>query len=84
MLLQDFQFFNTARLTEIFDKEQNYEVFKHTQAQKEQAARAQVRTNATPFGARQAHVIAQCLCKGLSALAPNRLYFGGLQCKAAV
>ena len=48
MLLQDFQFFNTARLTEIFDKEQNYEVFKHTQAQKEQAARAQVGTNATP------------------------------------
>ena len=40
--LQDFQFFNTTRLQELFDKEQNYEVFKHNQAQKEQAARAQV------------------------------------------
>lgn len=40
--LQDFQFFNTTRLQELFDKEQNYEVFKHNQSQKEQAARAQV------------------------------------------
>lgn len=40
--LQDFQFFNTTRLQEIFDKEQSYEVFKYNQAQKEQAARAQV------------------------------------------
>ncbi|CAL5219362.1 g1181 [Coccomyxa viridis] len=39
--LQDFQFFNTTRLQELFDKEQNYEVFKHNQSQKEQAARAQ-------------------------------------------
>ncbi len=53
MLLQDFQFFNTARLTEIFDKEQNYEVFKHTQAQKEQAARAQVETNTNLAGGMQ-------------------------------
>lgn len=40
--LQDFQFFNVPRLTEIFDKEQAYEMFKHSQAQKEAAARAQV------------------------------------------
>lgn len=41
-MLQDFQFYNVTRLQEIFDKEQNFELFKHTQAQKEQAARAQV------------------------------------------
>ncbi|CAL8460870.1 g401 [Coccomyxa elongata] len=39
--LQDFQFFNVPRLTEIFDKEQAYELYKHTQAQKEAAARQQ-------------------------------------------
>ncbi|EIE25592.1 hypothetical protein COCSUDRAFT_46779 [Coccomyxa subellipsoidea C-169] len=37
----DFQFFNVPRLTEIFDKEQAYELFKHAQSQKETAARAQ-------------------------------------------
>jgi hypothetical protein len=41
-VLQDFQFFNVPRLTEIFDKEQAYELFKHAQTQKETAARAQV------------------------------------------
>ena len=40
---QDFQFFNVPRLTEIFDKENAYELFKHSQAQKEAAARQQVR-----------------------------------------
>ena len=41
--LQDFQFFAVPRLTEIFDKENAHELFKHAQAQKEAAARAQVR-----------------------------------------
>ncbi|CAD7696105.1 unnamed protein product [Ostreobium quekettii] len=35
--LQDFQFFNVERLTELFEKENNYEIFKHTQKQEEQA-----------------------------------------------
>lgn len=39
--LQDFQFFNVQRLTELFEKEGAYESFKHAQAQKEAAARAQ-------------------------------------------
>jgi HAND len=41
--LQDFQFFNVQRLTELFEKEGAFESFKHAQAQKEAAARAQVR-----------------------------------------
>lgn len=48
MLLQDFQFFNVPRLTEIFDKEQAYELYRHTQAQKEAAARQQVLTSIVP------------------------------------
>eukprot|EP00884_Botryococcus_braunii_P010359 jgi/Botrbrau1/19324/Bobra.0073s0055.1 len=39
--LQDFQFFNVQRLTELFEKEGAFETFKHIQAQKEAAARAQ-------------------------------------------
>ncbi|KAL6767714.1 hypothetical protein ACKKBF_B36355 [Auxenochlorella protothecoides x Auxenochlorella symbiontica] len=39
--LQDFQFFDTARLTELYDAEQSYELHKHALAQKEAAARAQ-------------------------------------------
>ncbi len=41
--LQDFQFFNTARLTELFEREQAHEIHKHVTAQKEAQARAQVR-----------------------------------------
>jgi SWI/SNF-related matrix-associated actin-dependent regulator of chromatin subfamily A member 5 len=39
--LQDFQFFNIKRLTEIYEKDNNYEVHKHALAQREQAARQQ-------------------------------------------
>ncbi|KAK9820501.1 hypothetical protein WJX72_011031 [[Myrmecia] bisecta] len=39
--LQDFQFFDIKRLTELFDKENAYEVFKHQQGLKEAAARQQ-------------------------------------------
>ncbi|KAK9868512.1 hypothetical protein WJX84_000615 [Apatococcus fuscideae] len=54
--LQDFQFFNLPRLTELYDQEQAYELFKHQQSQKEAAARqqgsseevVQVQTAATP------------------------------------
>ncbi len=31
--LQDFQFFNTARLTQLYEKDNTYEVHKHSQAQ---------------------------------------------------
>lgn len=41
--LQDFQFYDTARLLELYDKEQAHEVFKHAAGQREAAARAQVR-----------------------------------------
>ena len=40
--LQDFQFFQVDRLNEIYEKEQAYELHKHTNNQKEAAARAQV------------------------------------------
>lgn len=39
--LQDFQFYDTARLLELYDKEQAHEVFKHAAGQREAAARAQ-------------------------------------------
>lgn len=39
--LLDFQFFNLRRLTELFEKENNYEMHRHALAQKEAAARAQ-------------------------------------------
>lgn len=38
---QDFQFFNIKRLTEIYEKDNAYEVHKHALAQREQAARQQ-------------------------------------------
>ena len=41
--MQDFQFFNTARLTEIYNKENAHEVHKHQQGQKEASLRSQVR-----------------------------------------
>ena len=41
--LQDFQFYNTKRLMTIFEKENAFEIFRHQLAQKEAAARAQVR-----------------------------------------
>lgn len=40
--MQDFQFFNTARLTEIYNKENAHEVHKHQQGQKEASLRSQV------------------------------------------
>ena len=40
--LQDFQFFQVDRLNEIYEKEQAFELHKHTNNQKEAAARAQV------------------------------------------
>ncbi len=40
--LQDFQFFQTDRLNEIYEKEQAYELHKHSLAGREAAARAQV------------------------------------------
>jgi SWI/SNF-related matrix-associated actin-dependent regulator of chromatin subfamily A member 5 len=39
--LHDFQFFNTTRLTEIYEKDHAYEIYKHQMSQKEAAARAQ-------------------------------------------
>ncbi|CAD7702794.1 unnamed protein product [Ostreobium quekettii] len=39
--LQDFQFFDVARLTELFEQENAYEVFKYRQKQKEEQARGQ-------------------------------------------
>ncbi|KAL3157174.1 hypothetical protein ABBQ38_001414 [Trebouxia sp. C0009 RCD-2024] len=39
--LQDFQFFQVDRLNEIYEKEQAFELHKHTSNQKEAAARAQ-------------------------------------------
>ena len=41
--LQDFQFFNQGRLTEIYAKEAAYENFRWQQAQKKDAALKQVR-----------------------------------------
>ncbi len=50
--LQDFQFFNQGRLTEIYAKEAAYENFRWQQAQKKDAALKQVSllipTNASP------------------------------------
>ena len=40
--LQDFQFFNQARLTEIYAKESTYETFRWQQTQKKEAALKQV------------------------------------------
>ncbi len=48
-LLQDFQFFNTSRLTEIFNKEAEYEKHMAGVAEKERAARAQVATAPSPL-----------------------------------
>lgn len=42
-VLQDFQFYNAARLTEIYEKDAAYELHKHIMAQKEAAARQQVK-----------------------------------------
>ena len=39
--LQDFQFFDLRRLTQLFEKENAHEVFKYWQKQKEEAARGQ-------------------------------------------
>ncbi|EFN58004.1 hypothetical protein CHLNCDRAFT_34395 [Chlorella variabilis] len=39
--LQDFQFFNVARLTELYEKDNTYEVHKHAQAQREDTMRKQ-------------------------------------------
>lgn len=39
--MNDWQFFNVARLTAIYNKENTYEVFKHTCAQREATARSQ-------------------------------------------
>lgn len=40
--LQDFQFYNTQRLMQLYEQDQAYEVHKHAVAQREAAARAQV------------------------------------------
>lgn len=40
--MQDWQFFDVARLTAIYNKENTYEIYKHGFAQREAAARAQV------------------------------------------
>ena len=47
--LQDFQFFNTSRLTEIFNKEAEYEKHMAGVAEKERAARAQVASAPSPL-----------------------------------
>mmetsp|Transcript_40687 Transcript_40687/g.90456 ORF Transcript_40687/g.90456 Transcript_40687/m.90456 type:complete len:1088 (-) Transcript_40687:511-3774(-) len=39
--LQDFQFYNTKRLTELFEKQNMYEVFQHQQQQKESQLKGQ-------------------------------------------
>ena len=39
--LQDFQFFDIQRLTELFEKENNYELWKHQQSVKEDANKSQ-------------------------------------------
>lgn len=41
--MQDFQFFDTSRLSEIYNKENAHEVHKHQLAQRETALRGQVR-----------------------------------------
>ena len=46
--LQDFQFYNLPRLTEIYDQEQAYELWKHSQGQKEAAVRSQVQPDHHP------------------------------------
>ena len=43
--LQDFQFFNQGRLTEIYAKEAAYENFRWQQAQKKDTVQKQVRPN---------------------------------------
>ena len=40
--VQDWQFFDVARLTAIYNKENTYEIYKHGFLQREAAARAQV------------------------------------------
>lgn len=40
--LQDFQFFDVQRLTELFEQENSHEVWKHQQKQKEEQAKLQV------------------------------------------
>lgn len=40
--LQEFQFYDVKRLTELFEKEQNFELFKHSQTQREAALKQSV------------------------------------------
>lgn len=40
--LQEFQFYDVKRLTELFEKEQNFELFKHGQTQREAALKTSV------------------------------------------
>lgn len=46
--LQDFQFFETTKIMALYEKEQAYEMHRHTQAQREASARAQVRQRQGP------------------------------------
>jgi len=39
--LQDFQFYDIPRLTELFEKENNYEIWKHQQNQKEESKKSE-------------------------------------------
>ena len=69
--LQDFQFFNIPRLTEIYDQEQAYELFKHSQGQKEAAARSQVGIRQVTVSSRArlpALAILFCMHSGPSAM----------------
>lgn len=43
-VLQDFQFYDVKRLTTLFEKEHAFEVFKHSQADKEKQLKQQVGT----------------------------------------
>ena len=60
--LQDFQFFNTSRLTEIFNKEAEYEKHMAGVAEKERAARAQVASAPSPLS-RHIPCVATCFVK---------------------
>lgn len=67
-MVQDFQFYNMARIQELFNKESAYEEFKSIQAQKEQAARQQVGSILQYLSGIAANRTSQCTFLSLSDL----------------
>ena len=67
-MVQDFQFYNMARIQELFNKESAYEEFKSIQAQKEQAARQQVGFILQYLSGIVANRTSRCIFLSLSAL----------------